>query len=77
MSKQMVCPKCGGAGMIDDPRAIGADMRKKRQAAGLSLRAVAGRMAISPMYLSDLELGRRTGWSEPLQASYLAALNNP
>jgi transcriptional regulator with XRE-family HTH domain len=38
----------------------GADLRAARISAGISLRALARRIGISPSYLSDLERGFRT-----------------
>ena len=53
------CRRCGGSGTEPDDRAIGAEMREKRRAAGLSLRDAAKRMGLSASYLSDLERGNR------------------
>ena len=74
MVKKMACPKCGGSGKVDDPRAIGEDMRKRREASGLSLREVARRIRTSAPYLCDLELGRRTGWTQDMIERVNAAL---
>lgn len=51
-------------------------MREKREAAKLTLKTVAEKLGISAPYLSDLETGRRSGWSEDLKARYLAILAN-
>jgi len=48
-------------------------MRKKRQAAGVSLREVARRMSLSAAYVSDLELGKRR-WSNRLSGDFTSAL---
>jgi hypothetical protein len=42
----------------------GASLRAARLAAGISLRALAGRTGISPTYLCDIEQGRRPGNGE-------------
>jgi transcriptional regulator with XRE-family HTH domain len=55
----MTCPTCSGRGCVPDPRKVGPEMRSKRKAARISLRAMALFMGIEPGYLSDLELGRR------------------
>jgi len=58
------CPKCGGSGKqeIINPEAL----RKRRKAAGLSLRDMAKRLELSPPYISDVERGNRpcTPWLE-------------
>lgn len=38
---------------------LGAYLRKARLARGLRLRAVAGKLGVTPGYVSDVELGRR------------------
>lgn len=65
------CPRCRGDGEwlhID-----GAEMRRARKAAGVSLRSLADQLALSGPYLSDLELGRRQ-FSEDIARRYLTAL---
>ena len=37
----------------------GIEMRRAREAAGISLRAMAGKLQVSPMFLSDMERGNR------------------
>lgn len=56
-----------------DNAATGAAMRKRREAAGLSLRALGERLHLSAAFLSDLELGRRP-WSETRAEQYVAAI---
>lgn len=56
------CPRCNGTGTIPDDRAMGAAMRQRREAAGLSLYDLAKKLGLSASYLCDLELGRRQ-WS--------------
>lgn len=63
----IVCVECNGSGI--DHSATGESMRQLREAEGLSLRALAKRMSLSPSYLSDLEHGRRH-WNERLVTSY-------
>jgi predicted transcriptional regulator len=53
------CPRCYGTGVLPDDRAIGVQMRERRQRAGLTLRALARKLNLTAAYLSDLELGRR------------------
>lgn len=55
------CPTCLGEGVVPEA----SDARKRREAAGLTLRRVADGMQITPTYLSDLERGNRT-WSGDL-----------
>lgn len=47
--------------------------RRHREAACVSLRALAGEMGLSAPYLSDLERGRRA-WNEKLSVKYVACL---
>lgn len=56
------CPRCSGTGTIPDDRAMGAQMRARRKAAGLSLYDLAKKLDLTASYLCDLELGRRQ-WS--------------
>lgn len=44
---------------IHDAAQIGMMIRSRREKAGMSLRAMAKWMSISPTYLSDMERGRR------------------
>lgn len=57
-----------------DHAATGANNRKRRLKANLSLREVAQELGISAPYLSDLERGRRN-WTEHFDDHYAAALN--
>jgi len=63
------CPKCGGTGKVALASDIGAEMRKLREKANVSLRSLGARMAFSAAYLSDLELGRRA-WNAGLIETY-------
>ena len=67
--KMIKCSRCAGTGKLPDQRELGAAMRKKRKAGGLSLRVVAKRLAFSPSYISDLELGRRM-WTPGMREVY-------
>lgn len=67
------CRHCNGTGREMDQRAMGADLRKKREAKKRSLRSVADDMGISYPYLSDLELGRRM-WSTELISKFERAI---
>jgi predicted transcriptional regulator len=67
------CPRCGGRGVVDNPKAQGAKMRKVRDEAGVTLREVAAFMKLSVGYLSDMEHGRKA-WSVRKINFYLAAV---
>jgi transcriptional regulator with XRE-family HTH domain len=69
----MYCPRCGGTGLIPDPRYHGNEARRRRKAVNVTLREMARRMNLSAAYISDLELGRR-GWNDELTKRYIAAL---
>jgi predicted transcriptional regulator len=58
--RRIICPKCDGLGSIPDPREYGQAMRARRERAHITLRDMAGRLGITPSYLSDMELGRRS-----------------
>lgn len=51
------CQACGGSGNVRKVKP--ASLRSRRQAAGVSLRAMAARIGVSPAYLSDVERGQR------------------
>ena len=42
-----------------DPQTYGAFVRQKREAKGLSVRRLAAKLEVTPVYLSDLERGNR------------------
>jgi transcriptional regulator with XRE-family HTH domain len=67
------CQRCGGTGVEPDQVAIGARMRQKRRAAGMTLRDVAERVGKSLPYLSDLERGRRA-WNAGITRDFLSAV---
>ena len=60
--KTKPCRYCNGTGKEVDQSALGSELRKKREASGISLRKMADSLGISPPFMSDLELGRRN-WS--------------
>ncbi len=68
------CPKCGGSGVVHNPKAQGAEMARQRTHAGLTLREVARRMNFTVAYICDLENGRRA-WNHRLQVAYFRALS--
>ena len=59
--------------MVLDDKKIGIEMREARKKAGLSGRAVAARLGLSPAYICDLELGRRS-WNADKRKYYMQAL---
>lgn len=73
LAEGLVCPRCGGSGRVPDERLVGQQMREKRLASWLTLREMARRLALSPAYVSDLELGRRR-WTPKILARYQRAL---
>lgn len=52
------CPRCHGSGWEQVWR--GADLRKARERAGITLREVARRIGLSATYISDVERDNRT-----------------
>jgi DNA-binding transcriptional regulator YiaG len=56
-------------------RALGNDLRKRREKANLSLREVARRSGISAPYLSDCEKGNRTATPRVVLAVIAATSN--
>lgn len=70
----MTCPKCDGTGQVIDPRMLGQKMRQLRERQGVTLREIARRLDLSAPYVSDLELGRRAGWTDELIKRYKEAL---
>ena len=65
------CRCCGGTGDEIDNVAVGIDMRWKRKASGMSLRAMANGLGFTSAYLSDLENGKRN-WRKSLIDYYEA-----
>jgi ribosome-binding protein aMBF1 (putative translation factor) len=63
------CPRCGGSGSVLDDRAVGAEMRARREKTGISLRELARRIKWSATYVSDLELGHKV-WTEQKRTRY-------
>ena len=60
--KMIRCPKCNGAGAIEDPATCGMRLRLARKKARKGLREVAEAMGISATFLHDMEVGNR-GWT--------------
>lgn len=71
--KTVSCHCCEGSGQELDHKAVGEEMRRKREARGFTLTKVAGRLKMSKAYLSDLEWGARN-WRPELIQKYLKAL---
>jgi predicted transcriptional regulator len=67
------CPRCGGLGVVENPKARGAKMKRVREDARVKLREVADLMGLSVGYISDLEHGRKA-WSVRRVNFYLAAV---
>ena len=67
------CEHCEGTGMVPRTYETGRDMMRRREAAGISLRALARTLKFSAAYVCDLEKGRRQ-WSMRLVRKYLNAL---
>lgn len=61
---------------LPDHRPLGAELRRRREAVGMSLREVARQMEISAPYLSDMENGRRY-WTETTRDNFLKAIKKP
>lgn len=53
------CRRCGGSGKEPDLQEIGGRIRDARVNAGLTLRELARRLDMSPVYISDIENGNR------------------
>ena len=52
------CPKCSGRGTV---RVVNPSwLRARRMRKGMSLRALARKIGLSPAFLCDVEYGRRT-----------------
>lgn len=69
-----VCPQCGGRGKVYEQAQIGARLKHERELSGITGSEIARRMGYSPMYLCDLEHGRRD-WKVNLIEAYLDALS--
>lgn len=67
------CPCCLGTGKEQDPARVGQALKKKRRAAGKTLREISLRIGVSISYLSCLESGKRN-WSPSLREHYLRSL---
>lgn len=52
-----VCPHCAGTGKKKDYHALGAQLRARREAAGISMRELAKRLQCSHVWVGALERG--------------------
>ena len=73
MSKPKKCRRCKGTGREPNQAETGLWFRAHREQQGISLRVMAGRLGISPSFLSNLEQGRRV-WTDRVRSAYRAAL---
>ena len=68
------CRHCRGTGKQLDHQLLGLLLREERQAAKLSLQAVADRLGISMCYLGELERGMKP-WTIERAENFRRALN--
>ena len=68
-----LCTRCFGTGTEPDQSQVGAEMKAKRKAAGISLKEMAKRTVLSEGFLCDLEHGNRT-WKTAHRRAYLEGL---
>lgn len=75
------CPKCEGRGWLRDPVAVGAEMRKLRIAAGITLTKMAKSLSMTISHLCKLERAyqrehesRPTLWAPYLIEKYKAVI---
>lgn len=52
------CPSCNGTGFVLNPATYGPDMRRRREAKGLSLAALSDLVGVSAQHLCAIELQR-------------------
>jgi DNA-binding XRE family transcriptional regulator len=64
------CKRCWGTGIEPNQAAIGAELKKLRLAAHISLRRMAQRLHISHGFLHQLEAGRRR-WNPVLEEWFI------
>ena len=67
------CPNCKGSGVVPDRKAQGREMKRRRNAARVTLREVSELTGLSIGYLSDMEHGRK-GWTPRKINFYMAAI---
>jgi len=60
MTRPAKCPHCYGTGQRPNWKRCGAELRKRRVKAGVSLREAAREAKMSPTHLSDMERGIRS-----------------
>jgi DNA-binding transcriptional regulator YiaG len=70
--RKSTCPHCGATQKVVD----GGSLRKIREHAGLSVRAIARRLSMSAAYISDVELNRRNV-TDTIFAAYLNLKKSP
>lgn len=68
-----VCPHCAGTGKKKDSPALGAQLRARRKASGISMRQLAMMLDCSRAWLSALECGK-SAISDDWLRWYLTAL---
>jgi Predicted transcriptional regulator len=71
--KSEPCEHCDGTGKQIDQRALGKELRSRRERANKTLRETAVAMGVSAPYVSDLELGRRH-WNSRLIREFVNAI---
>lgn len=64
------CTACKGTGQAPDHKAIGAEMRSLRKAAGVKCVDLAEKLGIPNSTLWDYETGKRPGWTPRLIRRY-------
>ena len=57
--RKIKCKTCNGAGEVNDPVALGRDLRSARRAADITLRELGDILGYSGAHLCDIEHGRR------------------
>ena len=67
------CRHCKGTGVVPEAVHTGAEMRRRREKAGMGLREMARRIGFAPSYLGHLEAGRRA-WSDDMVCTYNDAI---
>lgn len=67
--KTIHCPRCEGAGKVENPKWVGEQAQKRREKANVTLREVSEITGYSISYWSDLEHGRKA-WNDRLKSLY-------
>jgi len=71
----VACPTCRGSGVVLDSKAVGNEVRRKREATGVSLNKFAKRAGMSNAHLSMLETGKRR-WTPERYRQVLSEIEN-